>query len=120
VLNVIVLALNYNDQYSGYGSVLEIVNYCFSYFVVLELIIKLIAYKFTDFFQLPWNIFNLVVASLFLTDFVLVNTLSTYGGGFRFIPRIIRLARIIKLFKVIGRYYGRQSPKNPNFVSYRC
>jgi hypothetical protein len=44
------------------------------------------------------------VASLFLIDFVLFNTLPSYSGAFRVIPKIIRLARIIKLFKVISRY----------------
>jgi hypothetical protein len=45
VLNVFVVAFNYDDNPAQYSSVVLYINYGFSFFVVLELVVKLLAFR---------------------------------------------------------------------------
>jgi hypothetical protein len=104
VCNVLVVALNYDDTTPFYAQVVVNINYTFSFFVVFELVVKLFAFKMSNYFDLFWNNFNLFTAGLFLLDFTLFNLVPTYTGAYRIIPKVVRMCRIIKLFKVISRF----------------
>ena len=66
VLNMILMAMQFEGSSQQYNSILESINYAFTSIFVIEAVLKLIAFG-TSYFKMGWNIFDMcvVIASLF-------------------------------------------------------
>lgn len=83
-----------------------LINTSFAVIYLAEMIAKLAAYRFAEFFRCPWNTFDIVVITITTAgDAYMLYMVMTHGNGkgawgFAVIPvlRLLRLLRIAKLF----------------------
>ena len=67
VLNMILMAMQYENMPSNYGTILETVNYIFTAIFFIEAAIKLIAFG-SSYFRNSWNVFDFSVVCASLVD----------------------------------------------------
>jgi len=98
MLNTITLAIYWPTITSETENVLEILNYLFTLFFTIEMIIKLIGLGFNGYVADNWNVFDglIVVVSVIETISSLA-TPSAEGGGAISALRAFRLLRVLRL-----------------------
>ena len=109
VLNVVVMALSYDDSSTGYSNALTYTNYLFTAIFTGEMILKHLALGFYKYWSSRWNKFDafVVIASLVEIVFSVLNSsvISFLRAGPQ-IVRIFRVFRVSRLFKLIKRFTG--------------
>ena len=96
--NVIVLALDKYPEDEGTAKVADLLNDIFSYFFILEMVIKLIGLGFREYCRDSFNIFDAVVVILTIVDMVITATSdATNPSSALSAFRGVRLLRVFKL-----------------------
>merc|ERR1719397_2379469 len=98
MLNTITLAIYWPTITSETENVLEILNYLFTLFFTIEMIIKLIGLGFKGYVADNWNVFDglIVIVSVIESLSSLANP-SADGGGAISALRAFRLLRVLRL-----------------------
>ncbi|EGR32725.1 hypothetical protein IMG5_072530 [Ichthyophthirius multifiliis] len=110
ILNIISMALSYEGSSIEYNNTLEKINYFFTTVFIVELIMKLIAFRFEGFWISSWNKFDLFVVISSIIDIVL----NFLGNGISFLRvgpqliRIVRVLRVTRLLKLVKSMQGLQ------------
>lgn len=105
VLNMIVMAIDYEGSEPSYSNVLSKLNYFFTSIFILEMILKMIAYGFQGYIYYGWNRFDSFVVISSIVDLVISNLIT--GASTKFLKsfqiirvlRILRVTRVLRLFK---------------------
>jgi hypothetical protein len=108
VLNVVVMAMNYEGSSQTYQNVLDDLNLAFTAIFITEAILKLLGLGVMGYFHQTWNRFDFFVVSCSIID-LSISYSSINSGSFLKsfqIIRILRLLRISRLFKLIKSMKG--------------
>ena len=108
--NIITMAMVYEGSSNTYDNILTDVNYLFTAVFISELITKVIAVGFKNYWRDGWNKFDAFVVTSSLIDIlvsILGNSLSFLRIGPQLI-RVIRVLRVTRLFKLIRKLKGIQ------------
>jgi hypothetical protein len=108
VLNIVVMAMNYEGAPSTYVQALDYLNLIFTIIFILEACLKIIALGFNGYFYYSWNVFDFFVVSCSIVDLIISNATAsnnTFLKSFQII-RIMRLLRITRVLRVIRSLKG--------------
>merc|ERR1712123_133353 len=96
LLNTTSLAMKFYKQPTAYTDFLDLLNQFFTYFFLVECILKLGAFRFKNYFRDPWNAFDFFIVAGSFVDLGLakINPDSDASIGFL---RLFRVARLVKL-----------------------
>jgi len=96
LLNTTSLAMKFYRQPTYYTDFLDVLNQIFTYFFLIECILKLGAFRFKNYFGDPWNAFDFFIVAGSLVDLGMakINPDSDTSIGFL---RLFRVARLVKL-----------------------
>merc|ERR1719397_1553093 len=98
MLNTITLAIYWPTITSETENVLEILNYLFTLFFTIEMIIKLIGLGFKGYVSDNWNVFDgLIVIVSVIESLTALASPSQEGGGAISALRAFRLLRVLRL-----------------------
>ncbi|XP_043233956.1 voltage-dependent calcium channel type D subunit alpha-1-like, partial [Amphibalanus amphitrite] len=102
--NTITLAMGFYGQPAAYTKALDILNYIFSSAFAIECVLKLLAFRFKNYFSDPWNVFDfIIVLGSFIDIFLgLVMQQETQMISINF----FRLFRVMRLVKLLSRGEG--------------
>jgi hypothetical protein len=104
LMNIVILGMDYHGMSETYERTLDLLSDVFSWLFLAELVFKLIAHS-KYYFKDRWNIFDCFIALLSMADVLIGLFLqSATNGGYQRIQfakglRVIRVVRLIKLFK---------------------
>lgn len=111
ILNMILLAMSYDDSPQSYNNTLEGINYFFTFIFDLECLLKLIAFG-GSYFQNSWNVFDFFVVCSSAAD-ILMDQLNSVNLKFLRVgpqlARILRVLRVSRLFRLLNKYKGLQA-----------
>ncbi len=99
-LNMISMALNYDDCDPGYEYILKFANWIFTGIFVLECILKLSAYGIRGYFYYGWNKFDFFVVVASIADIVIAN-IDGIDAAFLKSFQIIRVLRVLRVTRVL-------------------
>ena len=99
-LNMISMAMNYDDCDSGYEYILKFANWIFTGIFVLECILKLTAYGISGYFYYGWNKFDFFVVIASLLDIIIAN-IDGIDAAFLKSFQIIRVLRVLRVTRVL-------------------
>ena len=108
VLNMLHMAVNFDDSPQTYNLVLEKINYFFTAVFLAECMLKLIAFG-GAYFKKGWNVFDfcVVLSSIFEIVLDLMDTASI--KFLRLGPqlaKVLRLTRVSRILRLMSRYKG--------------
>ncbi len=106
LLNMVQMAMLYEDASDAYTTALDIVNYIFTGIFTIELILKLIAFS-TNFWYEAWNIFDFFIVICSYVDIVFSSMASGSLRMLRIGPQLIRVLRVLRvsrLLRLIKKY----------------
>jgi len=97
LLNTMSLAMKFYQQPEAYTDFLDVLNQVFTYFFLVECILKLGAFRFKNYFRDPWNAFDFFIVAGSFVDLAMAQmNPEGKGGGVGFL-RLFRVARLVKL-----------------------
>jgi hypothetical protein len=99
-LNMISMALNYDDCDSGYEYGLKVANWIFTGIFVLECLLKITAYGISGYFYYGWNKFDFFVVVASIADIVIAN-IDGIDAAFLKSFQIIRVLRVLRVTRVL-------------------
>ena len=106
VLNMIQMSMLFDTASQEYLAALELINYIFTGIFTIELIFKLLAFA-GDFWNEPWNIFDLVIIISSYIDIIFSNLASASLRMLRIGPqllRVLRVLRVSRLLRLVKKY----------------
>ena len=96
VLNMLQMAIIYNDASQIYLDALKISNYVFTSIFIIECILKLLAYGKSYFYN-NWNLFDFFVVCSSIIDIIL-GILNQSAGSFLTVgPQLARVLRVLRV-----------------------
>jgi len=110
-LNIIALALAYDEAPSTYNYVLKYVKWVFSLIFIIEMTLKHLGWGFKRYWRSGWNQFDAFVVFASIFDFLLDVFQSSFSSIVSVGPqlvRIFRVLRITKLAKLVKKFQGLQ------------
>jgi len=111
ILNMLTMAMYYENASETYLQVLEIINYVFTGIFTIEVILKLIGFG-SSFWYEPWNIFDFIVVLSSYTDIIFSNIAGQSLRILRIGPqllRVLRVLRIARLLRLVRKYQRLQA-----------
>merc|ERR1719348_806711 len=96
LLNTTSLAMKFYHQPTAYTDFLDVLNQVFTYFFLVECILKLGAFRFKNYFRDPWNAFDFFIVAGSLVDLGLASINPDSDASIGFL-RLFRVARLVKL-----------------------
>jgi len=96
LLNTTSLAMKFYHQPTAYTDFLDVLNQIFTYFFLVECILKLGAFRFKNYFRDPWNAFDFFIVAGSLVDLGLASLNPDSDASIGFL-RLFRVARLVKL-----------------------
>jgi len=96
LLNTTSLAMKFYHQPTAYTDFLDVLNQIFTYFFLIECILKLGAFRFKNYFRDPWNAFDFFIVAGSLVDLGLASLNPDSDASIGFL-RLFRVARLVKL-----------------------
>jgi hypothetical protein len=99
-LNMISMAMNYENCAEAYNDVLTIVNYIFTGIFIAECLLKLCAYGLRGYFHSSWNKFDFFVVVASIIDLVVQN-IEGIDAAFLKSFQIIRVLRVLRVTRVL-------------------
>merc|ERR1719300_1310004 len=96
LLNTTSLAMKFYKQPTAYTDFLDVLNQIFTYFFLVECILKLGAFRFKNYFRDPWNAFDFFIVAGSLVDLGLASINPDSDASIGFL-RLFRVARLVKL-----------------------
>ena len=98
-LNMISMALNYENSHPTYDKCLTIANYIFTGIFIAECCIKLLAYGLA-YFHTGWNRFDFFVVAASIADLIIAN-IDGIDAAFLKSFQIIRVLRVLRVTRVL-------------------
>ena len=99
-LNMISMAMHYENSAERYTSTLNIVNYIFTGIFIAECLLKLVAYGFKGYFHSTWNRFDFFVVVASIADLIVAN-IDGIDAAFLKSFQIIRVLRVLRVTRVL-------------------
>merc|ERR1719225_2273753 len=96
LLNTTSLAMKFYHQPTAYTDFLDVLNQIFTYFFLVECILKLGAFRFKNYFRDPWNAFDFFIVAGSLVDLGLAAINPDSDASIAFF-RLFRVMRLVKL-----------------------
>ena len=100
LLNLISMALNFENSSDEYNQVLTIVNYIFTGIFIAECLLKLCAYGPVGYFHSGWNKFDFFVVVASIVDLI-VGSIDGIDAAFLKSFQIIRVLRVLRVTRVL-------------------
>ncbi|KAK3102999.1 hypothetical protein FSP39_015655 [Pinctada imbricata] len=103
MFNTVILAMKFYGQGEQYSKALDYLNMIFTGVFTIEFVLKLMAFRFKNYFGDPWNVFDFIIV---LGSFIdIIYTEVNPGQG---IIRVnfFRLFRVMRLVKLLSRGDG--------------
>jgi len=97
LLNTTSLAMKFYNQPPAYTDFLDVLNQVFTYFFLVECIIKLGAFRFKNYFRDPWNAFDFFIVAGSFVDLAMAKINPDSKSGAIGFLRLFRVARLVKL-----------------------
>ena len=99
-LNMISMAMNYENSPEWYNEALTIVNYIFTGIFIVECLLKLLAYGPIGYFHSGWNKFDFFVVVASIADLIVAN-IDGIDAAFLKSFQIIRVLRVLRVTRVL-------------------
>ena len=99
-LNMISMAMIYENNHPNYDKGLTIANYVFTGIFIAECIIKLLAYGLVGYFHTGWNKFDFFVVVASILDIIIAN-IDGIDAAFLKSFQIIRVLRVLRVTRVL-------------------
>ena len=100
LLNMVQMAMLYEDASAGYLLALDVINYVFTGVFTIELIFKLIAFS-QNFWYDAWNIFDFFIVICSYIDIIFTNVGATSLRMLRIGPQLIRVLRVLRVSRLL-------------------
>ncbi len=100
LLNMVQMAMLYEDASDSYDTALDIVNYVFTGIFTVELVLKLIAFS-RNFWYEAWNIFDFFIVVCSYVDIVFSNVGAASLRMLRIGPQLIRVLRVLRVSRLL-------------------
>jgi len=97
LLNTTSLAMKFYHQPTAYTDFLDVLNLFFTYFFLIECILKLGAFRFKNYFKDPWNAFDFFIVVGSFVDLAMANINPDNQSASIGFLRLFRVARLVKL-----------------------
>ena len=98
-LNMVSMAMNYENSHPTYDSCLTYANYIFTGIFIAECLIKLVAYDLS-YFHTGWNRFDFFVVIASILDLIIAN-IDGIDAAFLKSFQIIRVLRVLRVTRVL-------------------
>lgn len=100
LINMIIMAIDYDNSSNEFTSVTKIFNYVFTAIFIIEAILKFLANGVSGYFYYSWNKFDFFVVTSSIADLIVTNSL---GGNVAFLKsfQIIRVLRVLRVTRVL-------------------
>jgi len=111
ILNILSMALTFDDSSDGYSNFLQYVNYAFSGIFMVELVLKHLGLGFRRYWRNSWNKFDAFVVAASILDIVMDAMEQSFLSFIRVGPqlaRVFRVLRVTRLFKLVKSFQGLQ------------
>ena len=99
-LNMVSMAMNYENCHENYNQALTIVNYIFTGIFIAECVLKLLAYFPQAYFHSAWNRFDFFVVVASIVDLI-VASIDGIDAAFLKSFQIIRVLRVLRVTRVL-------------------
>ena len=99
-LNMVSMAMNYENCHENYNQALTLVNYVFTGIFIAECLLKLLAYFPQAYFHSAWNRFDFFVVVASIVDLVVAN-IDGIDAAFLKSFQIIRVLRVLRVTRVL-------------------
>ena len=99
-LNMVSMAMNYENCHENYNQALTIVNYIFTGIFIAECVLKLLAYFPKAYFHSAWNRFDFFVVVASIVDLIVAN-IDGIDAAFLKSFQIIRVLRVLRVTRVL-------------------
>ena len=99
-LNMISMAMIYENNHPNYDKGLTIANYVFTGIFIAECIIKLLTYGIVGYFHTGWNKFDFFVVVASILDIIIAN-IDGIDAAFLKSFQIIRVLRVLRVTRVL-------------------
>ena len=99
-LNMISMAMNFDNPPEAYNQALVLVNYIFTGVFIAECILKLLAYGPIGYFHSGWNKFDFFVVIASIVDLI-VDNIDGIDASFLKSFQIIRVLRVLRVTRVL-------------------
>ena len=100
LLNMIVMAINYDGTPSGYQSMLDTLNLIFTSIFIAEAVLKIAALGVFGYFYYGWNRFDFFVVIASIADLVIAR-IDGIDASFLKSFQIIRVLRVLRVTRVL-------------------
>ena len=100
LLNLISMAMNFENSSEEYNQALTIVNYIFTGIFIAECVLKLSAYGPVGYFHSAWNKFDFFVVVASIVDLIVAN-IDGIDAAFLKSFQIIRVLRVLRVTRVL-------------------
>ncbi|XP_037069843.1 muscle calcium channel subunit alpha-1-like isoform X3 [Pollicipes pollicipes] len=101
--NTITLAMGFYQQPDEYTEALDVLNLIFSSAFAVECVLKLMAFRFKNYFSDPWNVFDFIIVLGSFIDIILGDLLPSKQ---MISINFFRLFRVMRLIKLLSRGEG--------------
>lgn len=111
LLNIVSMALSFENQTDSYTTILEGINYFFTSVFFMESSLKIISMGFKAYWMSGWNRFDFFVVLSSIVDIIMGFALKS-GGGSSFLrigpqlARVVRVLRVSRLLKLVKSFQG--------------
>ncbi|CAH1784486.1 unnamed protein product [Owenia fusiformis] len=103
IINTITLAMKYHGQGDTYSSALDYMNMIFTGVFAIEFLLKLLAFRFKNYFGDAWNVFDFIIV---LGSFIDIIYTEVNPGSSIISINFFRLFRVMRLVKLLSRGEG--------------
>eukprot|EP00831_Metopus_contortus_P003777 TRINITY_DN1138_c0_g1_i1.p1 TRINITY_DN1138_c0_g1~~TRINITY_DN1138_c0_g1_i1.p1 ORF type:complete len:242 (-),score=32.22 TRINITY_DN1138_c0_g1_i1:77-802(-) len=100
LLNMVQLAMLYNEASDEYLFALDIINYIFTGIFTIEIILKLIGFS-CSFWYDTWNIFDFIIVVCSYVDIIFSNLAASSLRMLRVGPQLIRVLRVLRVSRLL-------------------
>ncbi len=111
VLNILTMALSYDEAPASYDEILSKINLAFTIFFICEACVKIIALGPRGYFYNSWNKFDFFVVFTSILDIVMENSGNSLNSAIKIGPqiaRVLRVLRVSRILRLIKRFDGLQ------------
>ena len=98
ILNLVTMAMNFENQSDLYNTILDDINLAFTSIFILEAFLKLIAFGFTRYFNNSWNRFDFFVVVASSVEIAINYYFQSYSS---FQAQFLRSFQVIRVLRVL-------------------
>jgi len=108
ILNMITMAIEYEDSSQSFKFVLKVFNWIFTFIFIVECCLKLLANGIYGYFYVGWNQFDCFVVVSSIVDLLISNLLGSrvsFLKSFQII-RVLRVLRVTRVLRLVKQLKG--------------